>query len=263
MKKLIALAVVAVIALTLYFSPAARAQSAAAGNYFANLYVATTIYANNIFANGTNKTIVIKGSPTPSGTAQSVVIDSSTALSGTDQVLTVKVNGVAKFGIWADGTLFPTSDNTLNLGWASNRYIGLFGRYLGDTGAIQRVAWVPSTFNTYLGNAANGSSAFAHKFGANTTLSTDGARIAGFYSDANSTLRFSVHASGGIQSTSATLATCNSGNEGRIDRDVAAGVSTGNRTRICVCTSDGAGTPAYAWRNLATGNVGTSTTCPD
>lgn len=36
---------------------------------------------------------------------------------------------------------------------------------------------------------------------------------------------------------------------------------TGARTRACLCTSDGGGTPTYAWQNLATGTVGTSTTC--
>lgn len=32
-------------------------------------------------------------------------------------------------------------------------------------------------------------------------------------------------------------------------------------TRKCICTSDGAGTPAWAWVNTLTGTVGTSTTC--
>lgn len=37
-----------------------------------------------------------------------------------------------------------------------------------------------------------------------------------------------------------------------------------SRTRYCTCTSDGAGTPAYAWAlNWGAGTVGTSTTCPE
>jgi len=61
----------------------------------------------------------------------------------------------------------------------------------------------------------------------------------------------------------AALDTCSSSLEGVLKRDYAAGGTTGLRTRLCICTSDGGGTPAYAWRNLATGTVGTSTTCAD
>ena len=35
----------------------------------------------------------------------------------------------------------------------------------------------------------------------------------------------------------------------------------GARTRACLCTSDGGSPATYAWQNLATGTVGTSTTC--
>ena len=58
-----------------------------------------------------------------------------------------------------------------------------------------------------------------------------------------------------------TLGTCDSDAEGTTALDVASGVSTGARTRLCLCTSDGAGTPAYAWQNLASATVGTATTC--
>ena len=37
-----------------------------------------------------------------------------------------------------------------------------------------------------------------------------------------------------------------------------------SRTRYCTCTSNGAGTPAYAWAlNFGAGTVGDSTTCPE
>lgn len=56
------------------------------------------------------------------------------------------------------------------------------------------------------------------------------------------------------------LATCAAGIEGAISRDVLSGVATGKRTKLCLCTSDGAG--AYVWQNLATGTLGASaTTC--
>lgn len=35
-----------------------------------------------------------------------------------------------------------------------------------------------------------------------------------------------------------------------------------SRTRHCLCTSDGAGTPAYAWENNR-GDVGTASVCPE
>jgi hypothetical protein len=49
------------------------------------------------------------------------------------------------------------------------------------------------------------------------------------------------------------------GIEGKVSRDVLSGVATGKRTKLCVCTSDGALT--YVWQNLATATLGTATTC--
>ncbi len=59
------------------------------------------------------------------------------------------------------------------------------------------------------------------------------------------------------------LPTCASGTEGFITRDTLKGGTTGHRTAMCLCTSDGAGSPAYAWTNMTTGTVGTTTTCSD
>jgi hypothetical protein len=64
-------------------------------------------------------------------------------------------------------------------------------------------------------------------------------------------------------STAAALGTCTAALENTIKRDYASGGSTGDTTRLCLCVSDGAGTPAYAWQNLTTGTVGTSTTCTE
>lgn len=60
-----------------------------------------------------------------------------------------------------------------------------------------------------------------------------------------------------------SIGTCNAGAEGVTRRDSAGGGTTGHRTKLCLCTSDGAGTPAYAWTNLASGTVGTTTACND
>lgn len=65
---------------------------------------------------------------------------------------------------------------------------------------------------------------------------------------------------------SQTLPTCASGNEGVTYRQ--SGGTSGARTKLCLCTSDGAGTPAYAWQNITSffaseaASVGTATTCP-
>lgn len=58
-----------------------------------------------------------------------------------------------------------------------------------------------------------------------------------------------------------TLLTCDATIEWAVAMDATSGGTTGARSRGCMCTSNGAGTPAYAWQNLATGTVGTSTTC--
>lgn len=60
-----------------------------------------------------------------------------------------------------------------------------------------------------------------------------------------------------------TLETCAAGIEWQMRADAASGVSTGHRSRVCLCTSDGAGSPAYAWENITSGTIGTTTTCPD
>lgn len=58
-----------------------------------------------------------------------------------------------------------------------------------------------------------------------------------------------------------TVPTCDSTVEGRVIRHSGTGGTSGARTRACLCTSDGAATPAYAWQNVVTGTVGTATTC--
>ncbi len=57
-----------------------------------------------------------------------------------------------------------------------------------------------------------------------------------------------------------TVYTCSSDYEGAVISDTLRGVSTGNATSMCQCRSSGAG--AYAYQNLKTGWVGTSSTCP-
>jgi hypothetical protein len=124
-----------------------------------------------------------------------------------------------------------------------------------------------STGNNLLigGRASNGASAEAIKFYNQNTLSTALGEIASFYSDsAASTKVAAVDKDGSYWfKGNPTLVTCASTTEGYVSRDVGSGVSTGHRTRLCLCVSDGAGSPAYAWQNMVSGTVGTTTTCSD
>ena len=58
-----------------------------------------------------------------------------------------------------------------------------------------------------------------------------------------------------------TLTTCALALEGSVVRQGGA-AGSGIRTKLCMCTSDGAASPVYAWQNLASAAIGTTTTCP-
>lgn len=67
----------------------------------------------------------------------------------------------------------------------------------------------------------------------------------------------------GFNLTNASLTTCASNFERYIAFDTTSGgTGTTAVSRYCVCTSDGAASPTYTWRNLYNGNNGTATTCP-
>lgn len=67
----------------------------------------------------------------------------------------------------------------------------------------------------------------------------------------------------GVNIAAKTLGTCALAHEGDLVRDAAAGGTSGAQTRVCLCVSDGGGTPAYTWVNTGCPNTaGTSTTCP-
>lgn len=95
-----------------------------------------------------------------------------------------------------------------------------------------------------------------------TLSGTAVATFAGTLGNTTATTALTVDDAEGLKVTSKTLATCASGLEWTLAADAASGVSTGARSRMCMCTSDGAGSPAYAWQNIVTANVGNTTTCP-
>jgi hypothetical protein len=71
-----------------------------------------------------------------------------------------------------------------------------------------------------------------------------------------------VNMTTGININLTAIGTCDSTKEGDVRRMTGTGgTGTTLRTRMCICTSDGAASPAYAWMNLVSGTVGNSTTC--
>jgi hypothetical protein len=96
---------------------------------------------------------------------------------------------------------------------------------------------------------------FVSMYGANLTKFCPGADTSCFISDGTTIWVTSFGWS------SHTLDTCNSANEGAVQRQGGAAGSA-VRTKLCLCTSDGAATPTYAWQNIASAAVGNATTCP-
>jgi hypothetical protein len=114
-------------------------------------------------------------------------------------------------------------------------------------------------------------------------LTVAGAKIASWYSDNSVTEKASLDkdgvftaggyiTSGGVvlnrltMSATAGLATCGVSTVGRIEM-VSVAAST-VRTKLCLCTSDNAASPAYAWKNISVSGgteastIGNTTTCP-
>lgn len=121
------------------------------------------------------------------------------------------------------------------------------------------------TLGTLQSAVANGASAVAYTLDTASTYSTAGAKLVSWknnttekaYLDKDGMMvapYFRLSAVGG-------LANCSSALEGEVIIGGSTGGTSGARTRLCLCTSDGAGTPAYAWVNVVSGTVGNASTC--
>lgn len=129
------------------------------------------------------------------------------------------------------------------------------------------------------GSPTDAANAVAIKFQSTNALTGGGAKIASFYPDNGVTEKAyigkdgeisvawlmsggAVQANGGTVKwgQSPALATCAAIYEGYVYRQ--GGGTSGSRTKLCFCTSDGAGTPVYAWQNVISGAIGNTTTCP-
>lgn len=133
----------------------------------------------------------------------------------------------------------------LDLGGGANDYLYSDGSYV----------YTPTLFGASTFFATVTTPGFVSLYGANNTKWCPGADTACFTSDGTTIWVAS------FGWTSHTLDTCNSSNEGAVQRQ--GGVAGSSvRTKLCLCTSDGAATPVYAWQNLASAAVGDTTTCP-
>lgn len=181
---------------------------------------------------------------------------------GTDRITIATSSGTTYMGTVANGAtaVAHTMDNSATLSTAGAKLLSL------KNNGTEKTSWDKDGAVTFSGVGA----APVLTIPANSYFCLDGATCAryfGWNSSAGAITTgagFSVN--GAITVTShftplrSALPTCGSGFEGQLRSDFAGGASTGARTRLCVCTSDGAA--VYAWQNLATAAVGTTTTCP-
>lgn len=190
----------------------------------------------------------------------------------------VRASGAAAVGIvssvasGSNGFACTANGCRIDLGAGANDYL-----YSDGAAIITPTTLYAPTFGAVAGTSAlvrgaiaDGATAVAVRVGSVNTLTTEGAQVVAFCADSPSACATKVayidkHGSIAIR-TSPTLATCAAGLEGQITRQT--GGTSGTRTRLCCCTSDGAGTPAYAWKNITTvfaseaASIGTTTTCP-
>lgn len=170
--------------------------------------------------------------------------------------------------IGANASLYPQTDATHALGLTTNRW-NAYIRDILDGNNTTRLQFVSGGGNINKSNSAAGWAGPEHI--TDTANTGSGSGILEEWREAGS-VRAQLYESGTLslagdivtptlRPSAGALPTCSSTTEGYTRRDSAAGGTTGARTRLCICTSDGAGTPAYAWVNLGSGTVGTDTTC--
>ncbi len=103
------------------------------------------------------------------------------------------------------------------------------------------------------------SSVFAGPIVLRHTFMTDGGVILNGPSAPLNVGEAGISTDGGIAIVAQTLPTCSVAIEFKMASDILSGINTGKRSKLCMCTSNGSA--VYAWQNMATGTIGTSTTC--
>lgn len=203
--------------------------------------------------------VSLMGAVADGASAVGTILDNSIALSNaTAKLVSFRSNGVEKGYILADGTNVPLattpSATSGNVAYKPQTGARTFFSQ-GSTDYIDST----STAITYHGGAITNNGDLANlgnaTFGGVFKVSSGGV-LSG-----NSTNPVTVSDADGLRIAPNALDTCTATYEGALQNDSTAGIATGHRTRMCMCTSDGAS--AYKWQNVVTATLGTTTTCPD
>ena len=168
---------------------------------------------------------------------------------------------------WSGSAFTPETPNTFDLGTGAARFRdGYFSRTLDLSTASGSNAISLSTNGARvdLGTGAND-----YLYSDGTGIQTPGqitvvgrSYFRGYLgNDSSGQPLFTDDAEGFQLASTAALPTCAASLEGTFKRDGTTGAASTARTRVCLCTSDGAASPAYAWVNAVSGTVGTATTC--
>lgn len=196
-------------------------------------------------------------------------------------------SGSNGFACTVDGCRFDLGTGANDYWYSASGNLTTPGAIVSTGGSVSGTAFAAyGTASAVLrGGIGDGATAIGVKIQNFNALTTPGAKIVSFYSDNGTTEKASidkdgvVNASGGFSSplaissalrlhltASPALPTCTAGFEGGLYRQ--SGGTSGARTKLCLCTSDGAGTPAYAWKNISViaaseaASIGDATTCP-
>lgn len=243
------------------------AEVASLGNDGA--FRAPAYYANNGFFTtlNTNVTVSLSGAATDSSSAVGTVLNTSPTLSTTGAKITsIRNNNLEKAYFDKDGNLL-FKNSSIGIGWdgfgsnlpiiyynGANQILFNVGNAVLANGYSQPNAGAPLILRSLRTNA---STAIGTQADTNVAFTTAGAKL---FQVANATVeKFYVDKDGSHLSVFTTLQTCAAGIEGLISLDAASGISTAARTRMCLCTSNGSA--VYAWQNIVSGTVGTTTTC--
>lgn len=215
------------------------------------------------FASVATTTNVVAGSSVGAGTT---VTAGTSITAGTTVTAGTKFISSAASG--ANGLQLSTNGARADLGGGASDYLDSDGTRirtggeLNVQGLLYSLDYQRSGSATLLmkGTPADGAAAVGFRLDTYFALTTVGAKI-GCWANAG-TDKACIDRNGGITPGQATLDTCSSANEGLVIRAASTGgTGTSARTRLCICTSDGAASPAYAWQNIATGTVGNTTDC--
>lgn len=179
-------------------------------------------------------------------------------------------------GVSLPGIYFSEASNSVWIGYSTDdSWLNVEAPLVNFSGAIQaltsiKASWFSSDATSVVlrGEKPNAASAIAAKVSNSVSLTTAGAEIVAFYSDAETTKKAAIDKDGSYRQVAApTLQTCAAAK--RYTVTVQAGGSAGKYDKQCLCVSDNQASPAYAWKNISgifateAASIGNTTTCPD